>query len=927
MYIRWTFSFLCCCLATCLFGQVGEVSVYGTIEDANSKKDLEGAFVTIQYTRQGTVTDALGNFKIAGLKTGEQVLVVEKEGYATLEIIVVVRENEDNNVGTIELYPVNQSISLEDQDIIPVITLSESDLTGEGVSNQNISGMLFASRDVFINTAAFNLGSARFRIRGYDSENTTVLLNGIPTNDLEDGRVYWSAWGGLNDVTRNQEISLGLGSSFASFGGVGGVTQIDTRASSQRKTLRFSYASSNRSYRNRLMATYNSGPLNGGWAVSLSGSRRWAEEGYAEGTFYDGWSYFASIDKLLGRKHLLNLTFLGAPVKRGKEGAAVQEIYDITDNNYYNSYWGYQNGKKRNSRIADIHEPIAILRYDWEINPSSKLTASASYQFGHNASTALDWFNARDPRPDYYQRLPSYARGRSADSLAILNVLTENPDLLQIDWQGIYNANRFSALETIEDANGTGEAITGQRANYILEERRFDAKRLSTNINFQTSLNRNLTLNLGTGYQYHKGENFKVVKDLLGADFYVDIDRFADDELGQQNNADIPNRLVYEGDRFGYDYDINIIKSFAWGQLLYSLPNLDVFIAGNIDFTQYWRVGNVRNGKFPTGNDSFGESEKLNFTSYGVKGGFTYKIDGRNYFYARGMYGTRAPYSRYAFSSPRTRNEVVDGLVTEKITSVEAGYDFRSPYFKAKLSGYYSLFEDGVDIQSFFVIDPLTDVGDFIYLTLNGIDKQHFGIEAAVEARIYRGLTANAVAAVGQYTYVSRPQAKVYVDSERFPRGDSRTIYMKNFYVPGTPQQAYSFGLKYSGKEFWFASLNFNYFDDIWIDFNPIRRTEAAVADIPRDSELFQSTIFQEKAPAGYTLDFFGGKSFKLADNYFLNLTVGVNNLLNNQEIITGGYEQGRFEFEPNGDNRFPNRYYYMYGLNYFFNATFRIQL
>jgi hypothetical protein len=210
---------------------------------------------------------------------------------------------------------------------------------------------------------------------------------------------------------------------------------------------------------------------------------------------------------------------------------------------------------------------------------------------------------------------------------------------------------------------------------------------------------------------------------------------------------------------------------------------------------------------------------------------------------------------------------------------------------------------------------------------MNGIDKQHFGVEAAIEARIYRGLTASAVAAVGQYTYVSRPQARVYVDSERLPRGDSRTIYMENFYVPGTPQQAYSVGLKYSGKEFWFANLNFNYFDDIWLDFNPIRRTEAAVADIPRNSDLFQAVIFQEKAPAGYTLDFFGGKSFKLADNYFLNLTVGVNNILNSKEIITGGYEQGRFEFEQNGDNRFPNRYYYMYGLNYFVNATFRINL
>jgi hypothetical protein len=172
--------------------------------------------------------------------------------------------------------------------------------------------------------------------------------------------------------------------------------------------MRVSYALTNRTYRNRVMATYSTGMLKNGWAFTVSGSRRWAEEGYIPGTPFDAYSYFISADRKLGEKHLLNLTALGAPSKRGRAGVSTQEMNDFAGTNYYNPNWGYQNGKKRNSRIANTHEPVVILRHDWSPSERTRLTSSLSYQFGRDGATALDWYDARDPRPDYYRKLPSY---------------------------------------------------------------------------------------------------------------------------------------------------------------------------------------------------------------------------------------------------------------------------------------------------------------------------------------------------------------------------------------------------------------------------------------------------------------------------------------------------------------------------------------
>jgi len=289
----------------------------------------------------------------------------------------------------------------EDRDI-PIMTISIDDIEGEEESH-DISSLLQGSRDIYVNTAGFNFGSARYRIRGYDSENTTVMINSIPVNDPETGRAFYSVWGGLNDVTRQTEPLNGLGPHRQAFGGVGGATNIVTRASEFGPNTRTTYSNANRSYNHRMMFTHSTGMQDNGWAFTISGSRRSAEEGYAPGTFYDAWGYFLSTEREINDQHSLGLIAFGAPSRTGRPGVAVQEAYDLTGTNYYNPNWGYQDGEKRNARVNHYHNPWVFLSHYYTPSEDTEIATTAAYSFGRGGSTALNWYDSHRSydHPDY----------------------------------------------------------------------------------------------------------------------------------------------------------------------------------------------------------------------------------------------------------------------------------------------------------------------------------------------------------------------------------------------------------------------------------------------------------------------------------------------------------------------------------------------
>jgi hypothetical protein len=724
--------------------------------------------------------------------------------------------------------------SLNDNTPVFVTTLEDLDNSGG-----NVSGLLQSSRDVFAATAGFNFFAARFRIRGYDGDKTTIFINGVPTGDAVSGWSQYYKWGGLNDVTRYAETKKWLTSNPYHFGGIGGYSNIDVSATSIRKGWRISYANANRAYRHRLMATWGTGMQANGWAFSASFSGRFAQEGYIEGTYYNGVSYYAAAKKEFNSSHSLNLTVMGAPRERGRTNIFPQEVYDLTGNIYHNTNWGWQtlasgDSIKRNANIAREHVPVITLNHEWKIDENTKLNSSILTSFGTRGRERLNWYDAQDPRPDYYRYLPSYYEGINdqANAAIMMNRWTSgNTDYTQINWDHLYRANDNN-LFTQEDADGiTGNSVTGKRSKYIMENQWSNELSIAVASVLNKTIDK-MQITAGIYHQYQRNHDFKTISDLLGGDFWVDVDQFAEqdflDPLAAQNNAETPNRIVRVGDKFGWDYYMHNHEATAFGQARWNLDKIDVYAAVELSDQLFYREGVYLNGRFR--DNSQGKSEVFNFINYAAKAGLVYKISGRQFITANAAYLTEAPTSRNVFISPRTRDFTVDNPTNETIYTGDINYIISYPNLKMRATYYYMERKDAIWSRSFYH----DEYNSFVNYVMEDVDYWHQGIEFGVDGNIVGGLSANGVFAWGQHLYNSRPTATVYRDNSAELIDSNKTVYLRNYKIGGMPQSALSLGLKYSGKKYWFAGVNFNYFIDIYLDPSPDRRTVEAVEDLLR---------------------------------------------------------------------------------------------
>ncbi len=806
---------------------------------------------------------------------------------------------------------------------LPVIALHEDDKNES--SAPIFPSLLTASRDVFQIAASFHFGITRFRPRGYETSTNTVLINGITMNSTENGSISWVNWGGLNDATRNTQTIMGLRPYEQAIGNIGNTISIDTRASHQRAQTKASYTFSNRSFTHRWMISHVGNLSARGWAYAFNGSWRNAAEGYFPGTGYQSGSFFAAVDKQLSAAHLLSINVFGVLATTDKQSPILEESAQLAGTYQYNAYWGYQSGKKRNANIGKTFQPFIILTHEFRISNQSFWISSISFQAGEKSSTGLDWYKAADPRPDYYRYLPSWQK----DSLLNFSVRensTQNKELMQINWDAFYNVNRNS-LETVLDANGIpGNAITGLRSHYIQEERVSAVKRLDLVSSYHTQWHSDLSFSCGFSLQLQQTHNFKRVADLLGGAFYVDWNQFAERDFPNDGNAiqnDLkrPNRILIKGDHFGYDYGIQTQIYKSWTQLSVNLKKVDLFSSLGLTNTRFFRKGYVVNGLFP--DNSFGKSTEFSFLDYFFKSGITYKINGRKYLYLHTALLTKAPSFDDFFISPRSRDHFQENSQTESIQTVEAGYVLNTPAFRIRGTGYFTSFSNGMDVITFYH----DGYRNFMNYALSGIGKIHFGVEGGGELKINSRFTLSAAAAIGRYFYNSRQKAMVSADNDAFV-AERALIYTKNFRVPGTPQEAYHLGLGYQAGA-WYGNVSGNYFRENWLAFNPMRRTYDVLQGITPGSEKWQTIISQVKLPEQFAMDLLVGTSLPIAlsgksNKGTLLITISINNLLNNQQIIAGGYEQLRFDTDEKDPGKFPPKYFYAMGLNFSVNIGIR---
>ncbi|KAB1160711.1 TonB-dependent receptor [Tenacibaculum aiptasiae] len=898
-----------------LFAMNAQNVVKGIVINSDSEKPLQGVSVSVREANISGTTDANGSFTLNGLPDGRQIVVVSLSGFETQNFPVQLA-GKTIDLGTIMMY---EDIS-EDQDL-STITITDDELNDDTSAADNISGLLQSSRDVYLRTAAFEWSSSFYRIRGLDSENGKVLINGIEMNKLYNGRPQWSNWGGLNDVLRNQEFSTGLTPSNYTFGGVLGSTNINTRASEYRKGGRVSYASSNRSYTHRLMATYASGLLENGWAIAASGSKRYAEEGFVDGSLYNAHSIFVSLEKQINNDHSLNLTVIQAENRRGKAAPHTQEVYDIRGIKY-NSYWGYQAGEIRNSRIRRVNEPIIMLNHYWNIGESTTLNTGVAYQFGEIGNSRLDFNGGNNPDPTYYRKLPSYylSNPNGPDYEGAYKALTNFQNDGQINWDDLYFGNEGDKDD----------------ARFVLYEDRNDDKQFTANTILNSELTDNITLNASLEYRRLKSENFATIIDMLGANFYKDVNNFGANFDQQQSNILTPERFVTKGDRFKYNYNLESQVYGGFAQLQFKYNKVDFYVAGSAHNTSHQREGLYQNGYFPT--NSLGKSEKLNFFNFGAKAGATYKISGRHLLDFNGGYLTKAPTIRNSFANSRINNLTVadvSSLDSEKIMSFDASYILRTPFITSKLTGYYTDIKDATEISFFFADGLNGNSSAFIQEILTGIDKRHMGVEFGIEAQVTPTIKLRGAANYGQYTYNNNPDIVAKSDDPSFSF-DKRKALLKDYRVAAGPQTAYSFGFDYRDPDYWFVGVTANYFDNAYVDVSPIRRTDNFSNDIDGqvfadyDPVLARKLLAQEKFDDYFTLNAIGGKSWKVGNNKFISVFASISNILG-EEYKTGGFEQGRNanyrelrDDNANGAPSFGNKYWFGRGTTYFLNVNYR---
>ena len=777
-----------------------------------------------------------------------------------------------------------------------------------------VPGLLHSSRDVYDNNTSFNFSIAYFKARGYDSRFQNLCINNFQFNSLVTGRATYSQWGGLNHVMRYPEIITGMNVSTFNFGNIGGANNYTTRASSYRKQIRATYSLNNRNYTNRLMFTYATGLLKNGWAVAASLSTRFGNGlNYVDGVTYNGFSYFLSVEKKFNTVHALNLTAWGAPTVRGMQAGAVQEAYDITGTHYYNPNWGWYQGKKRNARMRTVHEPVIMLTHYYTPDSKLKMTTTLAASFGRNSSTNLNWYDAPDPRPDYYKYLPSYQIDNGDTSSTyydVLNAWQNDANVRQINWDKIYEINQLATQQ-------------GKRAQYILENRVYNHLLIGGVTNAIYTINEHVKFVYGVELRGIKQRNYKTINDMLGGSYWLDVDKysegdFPEDANVQYNDLDNKDKQLHEGDVFGYDYDYHIMIEKAWAQFLFNYNKVDFNVGAFIGGTEFCRVGHMKNGRFQ--DDSKGKSATQSFFEYAFKGGLTYKINGRNYLVLNGVYQADAPSALNAFVAPRIRNKAVDHLTTEKIGSVDLSYILKYPIITMRLTAYFAQLNDMTKLISFYH-DGMQCMVNY---SMTGIDQRHIGLEFGAEIKLGSMFALVLAGNYGDYRYSDRANVTINAENGSDFEGDiNRTVYWKNYHVAGSPQAAATIGLKFNHK-YWWVNINLNYFDKIYCDLNPERRTTFARGSLSVDDPAFIAMVSQTRMKGQFTLDASISKSWRIKQRYNLGFNIGVTNITNNKNLVTTAWEQSRYDYTEYNPNKFPNKYYYAFGTTFFASLNFQ---
>ena len=835
-------------------------------------------------------------------------------------------------------YAQTDSVNVGEQ----AFTFTEAQLGEDENVTQSVS-IISSSTNAYANEVGYRWSPMRFKYRAYNAKYNDIYINGNPVNDVERGEFRYSFVGGLNNQTRNMESALPFEPNDFSMTGLGGSNNYNFRPSAMPVGQRLSLAGGNRNYTLRGMYSYNSGLNDKGWAWSAGLTYRWANRGYVEGTFYNSLSYFLGVEKVFNNRHSLSLVTWGNPTERGTQSASTDEMYWLANNYNYNPNWGYQNGKKRNARVVNDYAPAALLTWDFKIDDDTKLTTSLLGKYSMYSSTRLNYNNGTNPAPDYYSLMPSYfynvwntvssdgsVKNQEASDLAAWTAardyLMASKANRQINWDRLYYSNKMASAQ-------------GADAMYYQQAYHDDQLAFSLSSALHTVLTKNSTLNLGVNLSTNKGMHYQTMEDLLGAttfhnsNYYV-IGTYAENAsqvFYDLNDGNTPKE-VKEGDRFGYDYNIFVNRAQAWAGYDVDLNFMRLFVNGRIGGTSLQRDGKMRNGLAP--NNSYGKSGTARFLDGGGKAGMNINLGRGNTLTLGAGYEWKAPTANVAFSSPQINNDFVKDLKTEKIFSSEIGYQLQNSWLHANIQAYYTRLQDVTEYSMFY----FDNANSFSYVSLSGINKHYYGVEAGLDFKLTSSFSINTLATISEAKYANNANVRYMLSNDAKYYDD--IVVNKDMREGGTPLSAYSVDLSYHANG-WFIDLIGNYYDRIYLYYSPVTRY---YSQLPLMKDAAGNTVLDEngtpmrdiskvpsqaKGKGGFMLDASVGKSIYIGKHQ-MSINLMLTNILNNRKLVTGGMEQNRQTYDDSGETirtyNFINnpKKFYVNGINGMLIVTYK---
>jgi outer membrane cobalamin receptor len=885
---NWLLSGLLFLVVSTVFSQ-GKIT--GTITDGQGP--LPGANIAIKGSTS-TSTGFDGKFTIAVSQSAGQ-LIISYIGFEDQTVKFTTSNNGTTDLGNIVLVSNSNELSeivvkstvvdvaKNRKTPVAVSTIKASEIQAK-LGTQEFPEILKNTPSVYATKGGGGYGDSRINIRGFAQENIAVMVNGMPINDMENGRVFWSNWAGLSDVASAMQVQRGLGSSKLAVSSVGGTINIVTKSSDMKEGGSFSSGFGNANYL-KVQGSYNTGKLANGLSASVLLSQTQGD-GYINGTQFEGTNYYVALGySTKNNKHDFQFTVTGSPQWHNQRATAstiatYQQYGSKEDPNVrYNADAGYLNGQEYNINKNYYHKPITSFNWDYAINETTKLSTILYASWGRGAGSRA----AGGIRGKSYNDVTAF---RTADGL--------------VDYDKIkaYNSgvpvmiNGFTGLQTRAKIGGVyqNSSATGSSANTAAAANTGTSGISQTSsinshdwyggvINLNKKLSETLTLDFGVDARSYKGYHYTVLNDLLGGNEYLD-----------NSNVNSPNRhltTTYDTDvqwnvfenknyeKIAFNSTGNVSWYGAFTQLEYSKDNLTAFVQGAVS-----QQGFKREDDFV-----YKTTDPLTSTDYekilggNVKGGANYNINENHNVYVNAGYYSKQPFFNSVY--PNNRSLVNPNITNEKILGFEGGYGFRSAKFNANVNVYNTNWNDRYLRGNALPASAATSTTPAItanstYSEYLGINEVHSGVELEMNSPITQKLRVNAMFSYGIWEYKGNAISNSYLlsDNTAVPGFTDVTLYMDKAKVGDAAQMTASLGASYEVLTRVTLDANYNFNNNLYAGIAP---ANFASATNKGSLELPSYGLMD----AGFSYKMLVGKNKDKSMNFRIN----VNNVLDETYI------------------------------------------